>query len=458
MGSFPDSKRVVQAFSKLKYMVVIDPLATETASLWQNHGESNDVDSSQIQTEVFRLPSTLFAEEDGSTVNSGRWLQWHYKGAEPPGEARPDLEILAELFMTLRSMYAKDGGSVAEPILNLAWPYKNPLDPTPEELTKEMNGRALADIMDPKDKTKVLVKKGEQVPNFAVLQDDGSTLCAMWIYAGSWTQAGNQMARRDNTDTGLGCTPGWAFSWPANRRVLYNRASCDPAGKPWDPKRKIIGWNGEKRVGSDVPDVKAGAAPGSGMGPFIMTADGQARLFSVDKLADGPLSEHYEPMESPIGTNPLHPQVVNSPTVRMFKGERERLGVSKEFPYVGTTYRLTEHFQYWTKQVRLNAIVQPEQFIEVGEVLAKEKGIVAGDWVKVSSKRGHIKAKAVVTKRIKPLTVNQQTVHQIGIPLHWGFTGVTRHGYLTNTLVPFLGDGNTQTPESKSFLVKVEKL
>lgn len=457
MGSFPDSNRVVQAFSKLKYMVVIDPIATETASFWQNHGESNPVDSSKIQTEVFRLPSTCFAEEEGSTVTSGRWMQWHYKGAEPPADAKADPEILSELFITLRGLYQNEGGSVPEPIVNLAWPYKNPLSPDPAELAKEMNGRALADVLDPKDPSKVLVKKGEQLPNFAVLRDDGSTLCAVWIYAGSWTQAGNMMARRDNADDGLGTVPNWAFAWPANRRILYNRASCDPNGKPWDPMRKLISWNGERWAGADVPDFKADAAPDSSMDPFIMTAEGQARLFAVDKLADGPLPEHYEPMESPLSTNPLHPNQINSPAVRLFKGEKERLGSAKDFPYVGTTYRLTEHFQFWTKQVRLNAIAQPEQFIEIGEVLAKEKGIVAGDTVKVSSKRGYIKAKAVVTKRLKPLSVNKQTVHQIGIPVHWGWETLAKKGYLTNVLTPAVGDCNTQCPEYKAFLVNIEK-
>jgi len=458
MGSFPDSNRVVEAFSKLKYMVVIDPIATETASFWQNHGENHDVDSSKIQTEVFRLPSSCFAEEEGSTVNSGRWIQWHYKGAEPPAEAKPDPEILAELFLTLRDLYKTEGGASAEPIMNLSWPYADPMSPHPVELAKEMNGRALTDVLDPKDPTKVLVKKGEQVPNFAVLRDDGSTMCAVWIYAGQWTQAGNMMARRDNTDTGLGNTPGWAFAWPANRRVLYNRASCDPSGKPWDPKRKIIGWNGERWVGSDIPDFKVDEPPGSAMSPFIMSAEGQGRLFSVDKLPDGPLPEHYEPMESPIGTNPLHPNVVSSPTVRVFKGERERLGTSKDYPYVATTYRLTEHFQFWTKQVRLNAIAQPEQFVEIGEKLAAEKGIKAGDTVKVTSKRGFVKAKAVVTKRIKALTVNGQTVHQIGLPVHWGWETVARKGYLTNRLTPAVGDTATQCPEYKAFLVNIEKI
>ena len=457
IAAFPDKNKTVASLSKLKFLVTIDPLATETAAFWQNHGEQNDVDTASIRTEVFRLPSTCFAEEDGAIVNSSRWLQWHWKGANPPGEARPDQEIMAELFVALRELYRKDGGKAPEPILNLAWPYRDPLNPTPEELAKEMNGRALADIPDPKNPGQVLVKKGEQVPGFAALQDDGSTMCACWIFAGCWTQAGNQMARRDNADTGLGNTPGWAWAWPANRRILYNRASCDPAGKPWDPARQLIKWNGEKWVGADVPDFKIDEAPDTAMSPFIMNNEGVGRLFAVDKMADGPFPEHYEPMESPIGTNPLHPKVVSSPAVRLFADDRARMGVHTDFPYVGTTYRLTEHFLFWTKNSRLNAIMQPEQFVEIGEALAKEKGISQGDTVKLSSKRGFIKAKAVVTKRIKALQVNGQTVHQIGIPLHWGFEGATQKGFITNTLAPFVGDVNTQTPEYKSFLVNLEK-
>ncbi|WP_088707213.1 formate dehydrogenase-N subunit alpha [Noviherbaspirillum denitrificans] len=458
LASFPDANKVVESFSKLKYMVIIDPLATETSTFWQNQGESNNVDPSKIATEVFRLPSTCFAEEDGAIVNSARWLQWHWKGADAPGEAKADQEILGELFVALRELYRKEGGKAAEPILNVAWNYRDPTSPSAEELAKEMNGRALADIPDPKDPTKFLAKKGEQLPGFAVLQDDGSTSCACWIFSGSWTQTGNQMARRDNTDVGLGNTPGWAWSWPANRRILYNRASCTPEGKPWDPKRKLIAWNGERWAGIDVPDFKADSAPADGMGPFIMNPEGIGRLFCVDKLVDGPFPEHYEPMETPLGTNPLHPKVVNSPAVRIFKGDKARLGTPDEFPFVGTTYRLTEHFQFWTKSVKLNAIAQPEQFVEISETLAKEKNIAQGDMVKVSSKRGYIKAKAVVTKRIKALAVNGKTVHQIGIPLHWGWETVAKKGFLTNVLPPAVGDCNTQTPEYKAFLVNIQKI
>ena len=460
LASFPNKAKIGAALAKLKFLVVIDPLATETSEFWRNFGEFNDVDPAAIQTEVFRLPSTCFAEEDGSLVNSGRVLQWHYKAADGPGEAKTDQEIMAGIFLRLKALYKKDGGAFPDPVLNLTWPHKKPESPSPEELAREFSGKALADVTDPKDATKVLAKAGEQLAGFAQLRDDGSTACGCWIFSGAWSQAGNLMARRDNADpSGLGNTLNWAFAWPANRRILYNRASCDPAGKPWDPKRKLISWSAKdaKWVGVDVPDFKPDSAPEEGMNPFIMNPEGVARFFAVDKMAEGPFPEHYEPFETPIDTNPLHPKVVSNPAARVFKGDMEAFGKAKDFPYVGTTYRLTEHFHYWTKHSRLNAITQPEQFVEIGEELAKEKGLSHGDRVKVSSKRGYIKAVAVVTKRIKMLEVNGQKVHTVGIPNHWGFKGLAKNGYLANTLTPFVGDANTQTPEFKSFLVNIEK-
>ncbi|MHB8820778.1 MAG: molybdopterin dinucleotide binding domain-containing protein, partial [Pseudomonadaceae bacterium] len=461
IASFPNKAKVSAALAKLKFLVIMDPLVTETSEFWRNAGEFNDVDTASIQTTVFRLPTTCFAEEDGSLVNSGRWLQWHWKAAEPPAQARTDVMIMGGLFHRLREMYRKEGGAYAEPLLNIDWPYLRPDEPSSEEIAREFSGKALADVTDPATGA-VLAKAGEQLAGFGQLRADGSTASGCWIWCGAWTQAGNQMARRDNADPyGMGQTLGWAWAWPANRRILYNRASADVSGKPWDPeKKRLVWWNGKSWGGTDVPDFKVDSPPEAGMNPFIMNPEGVARLFAVDKMNEGPFPEHYEPFETPIGRNPMHPdnaQAISNPAARVFKNDMELFGTAEEFPYAATTYRLTEHFHFWTKHCRLNAITQPEQFVEIGEVLAKELGIAAGERVKVSSNRGYIKAVAVVTKRIKPLTVDGKTVHHIGIPLHWGFAGLARNGYLTNTLTPFVGDANTQTPEFKSFLVNVEK-
>ena len=232
LAAAPNKAKLTAGFSKLKYLVIMDPLVTETSEFWRNAGEANDVDPSKIQTEVFRLPTTCFAEEDGALVNSGRWLQWHWKGAEPPGEAKSDIEIMSLIFTRLRKMYQDEGGKYPDPIVNLSWPYSNPQSPTAEELAKEYSGKALADLADPKDPTRITRKAGEQLAAFAELRDDGSTASGCWIFAGAWSPAGNLMARRDNSDpTGIGQTLNWAWAWPANRRILYNRASCDVAGK-----------------------------------------------------------------------------------------------------------------------------------------------------------------------------------------------------------------------------------
>ncbi len=457
VASFPNKNKVVSSLSKLKFLVTIDPLSTETSTFWQNHGEQNDVDSSKIQTEVFRLPSTCFAEEDGSIVNSGRWLQWHWKGQDAPGEALNDGEILAGIFLRLRKMYAAEGGANPEQVLNMSWNYTTPENPSPQEVAMESNGKALEDIIDPAS-GKVLAKKGDQLSSFAHLRDDGTTSSGCWIFAGSWTPDGNQMARRDNADpSGLGNTLGWAWAWPLNRRILYNRASADPQGKPWDPKRQLLSYANGKWVGADIPDYNT-APPGSNVGPFIMLQEGVGRLFAIDKMAEGPFPEHYEPFETPLGTNPLHPNVISNPAARVFKDDMDAMGKADKFPYVGTTYRLTEHFHYWTKHALLNSIAQPEQFVEIGEKLAGKLGIAQGDTVKVSSNRGYIKAKAVVTKRIRTLNVHGQEVDTIGIPIHWGYEGVAKKGFIANTLTPVVGDANTQTPEFKAFLVNVEKV
>ena len=455
LQAFPDKGKIRRSLGKLKYLVVMDPLDTETSRFWENFGPKNPSDPASIQTEVFQLPTTCFAEENGTLVNSARWLQWHWKAAPPPGEAQSDIWIMTNLFHRLREMYRKDSGAFPDPLLNLTWDYTDPVDPDPEEIAKEMNGRALVDLKDANGQT--LVKAGQQLDGFAQLRDDGTTMSGCWIFSGSYTEKGNQMARRDASDPReAGIAPNWAWAWPANRRILYNRASADPAGKPWNPAKSIIEWNGSKWVGLDVPDYTA-AAPSENVGPFIMNNEGMGRLFALDQMVEGPFPEHYEPFESP-SENVLHPKVRNNPAARVYADDRANFGTSTDFPYVGTTYRLTEQFHFWTKHALINAILQPEEFVEIGEALAKEKGIEQAGWVRVSCKRGAMICKAYVTKRIKPMTVDGKPTHVVGVPLHWGFTGLARKGYGANTLTPSVGDANTQTPEFKAFLVNVEKV
>jgi formate dehydrogenase major subunit len=462
LAAAPNKAKMNGALAKLKFLVIMDPLATETSEFWRNFGEHNEVDPAQIKTEVFRLPTSCFAEEEGALTNSSRWLQWHWKGAEPPGEARSDIDIMSGLFTRIRALYQSEGGALPDPIMKLSWPYAHPDTPTPAELAREYSGKALKDLADPKDATKITRKAGEQLAGFAELRNDGTTASGCWIFCGAWGPNGNLMARRDNSDpTGIGQTINWAFAWPANRRVLYNRASCDLDGKPFNGARALVSWNGTAWGGADIPDFKADEDPTHGMGPFIMNPEGVARFFARKNMAEGPFPEHYEPFETPLAKNPLspnEPRALSNPAARVFADDRKAFGKAEEFPHAATTYRLTEHFHYWTKHVRLNAIIQPEQFVEIGDALGKELGISSGDTVKVSSNRGYIKAIAVVTKRLKVLEIEGKPLHHVGIPIHWGFKGLAKPGYLANTLTPVVGDGNSQTPEFKSFLVKVEKV
>jgi len=455
LQAFPDRGKIRRSLRKLKFLVTMDPLDTETSRFWEDFGPQNPSDPATVQTEVFQLPTTCFAEENGSLVNSARWLQWHWKAADGPGEAQSDIWIMTGIFHRMRELYRKEGGTFADPLLNLTWNYTDPTDPDPEELAKDMNGRALVDLKDASGA--VTVHAGKLLDGFAELRDDGTTASGCWIFTGCYTEKGNQMARRDATDPReQGIAPNWAWAWPANRRILYNRASADLSGKAWNPAKPIIEWNGTQWVGLDVPDYTPTTKPSDGVGPFIMNAEGVGRLFARHEMVEGPFPEHYEPFESP-SENVLHPKVRSNPAARVFADDRAAFGSASEFPYVATTYRLTEHFHFWTKHALINAILQPEEFVEIGEALAGEKGIAQGGWVRVSSKRGFVVCKAYVTKRIRPLQVDGKPTHVIGVPLHWGFTGQARKGYGANTLTPSVGDANTETPEFKAFLVNVEK-
>lgn len=455
VGIGPNTPKMIAAHSKLKWLVVVENHQVETATFWKAPKEYGGGEPSQIQTEVFQLPATNFAEKDGSFTNSARWIQWKWKALDPPGDVKSDQEILARIFLAVRELYRKEGGPLPEAIANVDWAYSNPVAPDLSEVLKELNGRALVDLKDPKDPTKIIKAAGQQLDGFAQLTDDGSTMTGNWLMSGVYTEAGNMAQRRNPADdpNGLGMYHNWTFSWPANRRVMYNRASADAQGNPWDPTRAGIKWNGQKWVG-DVPDMKPDAPPGT-FGAFIMLPEGVGKLFAP--LNDGPFPEHYEAVEAPV-ENVLHPKVTSNPATKKFKSDKDVYGSVKDYPILCMTYRLTEMYHYWTKNIdRLN-MLQPGFFIEIPEELANEKGIVNGGRARVTSARGSVEGVAMVTKRLRPMQVDGKPMWQIGLPLHWGYEAEGGHtGPLANHLTPSAADPNTFTPEYKTFLVKLEK-
>jgi len=459
----PDSKKNIDALKKADWLVVGEIYPDETSEFWRSPGISTD-EMKQIKTTVYRLACAGFAEKDGTFTNSSRWLQWKNVAVPMPGECRLDQDIVAQIFLKVRELYKKDGGKFPDPILKLTWGYTNPTGPSLAEVLKEINGKALADLEDPA--TKQQIKMGQQLPGFAWLKDDGTTACANWIYSGSYTEAGNLTARRDPSDPShLGVHQNWAWSWPANRRVLYNRASCDPEGQPWDAARRQVWWSeaAQKWVGNDVPDFKVDSKPKDHMGPFIMNPEGVGRIFGpLAAFADGPFPEHYEPFESPI-ENPLHPQQTHNPVVKRLQSPDDKFGTTQQgFNVICTTYRLTEHYHYWTKNNPMNVQLVPEPFVEIPAEMANEMGLRGGETVKVTSARGHYIAKAMVTKRIKAMLIDGKKTYQVGIPIHWGYRGIAEDEgktakTLVNLLTPTVVDPNAYTPEFKGFLVKVEK-
>ncbi len=459
----PNSEKNINALKKADWLVVCEIYPDETSEFWRAPGISAE-ETKKINTTVYRLPGAGFAEKDGTFVNSARWLQWKWVALPTPGEAKVDQEILARIFLKVRELYQKEGGKFPDPILNASWAYTIPVNPSLTEVAKEINGKALADIED--EKTKTAFKAGQQLSSFAFLRDDGSTMCGNWLYCGSWTEAGSQTQRRGTEDpSGLGIYPNWGWSWPMNRRVLYNRASCDLNGKPWDSERRQVWWNetAQKWVGNDVPDFKPDSAPKEHMGPFIMNPEGVGRIFvPLAFMADGPFPEHYETFESPIA-NPLHPQQSNNPVAKKFTSPMDKYGTPTEgFNILCTTYRLTEHYHYWTKNNPMNVQLVPEPFVEIPAELANELGLRGGEKVKVISARSFYIGRAMVTRRIKPMTIDGKKVFQIGIPIHWGYRGIAEDAGLTartlaNQLSPAVIDPNAYTPEFKGFLVKLEK-
>jgi formate dehydrogenase major subunit len=476
-----NSNKTRQALSKLKWMVNVNLYDNETGSFWRGPG----MNPKEIQTEVFMLPCASSIEKEGSISNSGRVAQWRYKAIEPIGESLPDAEIINELHFRVKELYVKEGGKFPAPIVNLHWPYGKPghdgkighIDV--RKIALEINGYYLADVY---DKTGKLVgKKGDLVQNFTMLQDNGTTSSGCWVYSGSFTQKDgktiNNMMRRGKDDpTGLGLYPEWAWAWPVNRRIIYNRASVDPQGRPWDPKRAVIKWNPTKlnpttnKPGMWEGDIPDGPAPPmaaeGGKLPFIMRADGVGALFGPG-LVDGPFPEHYEPLECPIQENPMSKTQRINPTAKMFFGKEGDLkedvfaSCDVRFPLVCCTLRNTEHWQtgLMTRHCSWLLEAQPQMWVEMSQELAKERGIKNGEKVNVTSARGTLWAIAIVTDRWKPFKIMNQTVHEVCIPWHFGWQFPTNGsgGDSANILTPTIGDPNTMIPESKAFMVNIEK-
>ncbi len=448
----PHSNKAREALAKLDWLVCVDLFETDTAAFWTRPG----VDPSSVNTEVFLLPAAASVEKEGSVVNSGRWAQWRYKAVDPPGEAKSDTWIITRLMKELKAAYIA-GGAFPQPILQLTWDYSQDSDPHGEpdihRVAREINGYFAQDLeIDGKP-----YKAGDQVPGFALLQADGSTACGCWIFCASYpgpNKEDNRMARRQKSDPAkdpLGLNPNWAWCWPANRRILYNRASVDMKGQPWDPKRVVIRWNEDaKKWEGDVPD---GPWPPGTKLPFIMRPEGVACAFAI-ALADGPFPEHYEPVESPV-RNLMSP-VQYSPACKVW--EPDKIGDPREFPIVATTYRVCEHWQAGAMSRNMPWLVElvPDMFVEISTDLAQRKGIQTGDWVRVRSKRGELRARTLVTNRFEPFSIGGRLVDQIGIPWHWGYAGLTT-GDSANLLTAHVGDPNTMIPEFKAFLCNVEK-
>ena len=449
----PDALRERQALHNLKWLVAMDLWETESMNFWQRPG----VSPADVQTEVFMLPAAASAEKEGSVTNSGRWAQWRYQAVPAPGDARSDLYFLDRLHKELRALYS-EGGAFPAPILDLQWSYGDGDEPDPHKVAQEINGYFLQDC----EFKGTRFKKGQLVPNFVALKDDGTTSSGNWLYAGSYTEAGNMMARRTRSNPEsdpIRLNPEWAWCWPVNRRIIYNRASCDAQGRPYAPRKAVVAydwaqgkWTGDVPDGGWPPLENPDGTPNpAGKYSFIMRKEGHACLFA-SSLVDGPFPEHYEPLESPVQNSMS--KTHNNPVIKIWRSEE--IGDREEFPIVATTYRVTEHWQAgaMTRSIPWLVELQPDSFMEMSEELAAEKGIKNGDMVTVRTKRGAIDVRALVTRRLRPFLVHGRTVHQVGLIWHFGYTGLAT-GASANELTPHVGDANTMIPEFKAFLCDV---
>ncbi len=475
-GGGPNAGLHRAGLRNLEWLVVLDWFQTESAVFWKN--DPNAVPPSEIKTEVFFIPAAAAQEKEGSLTNTQRLLQWHNKAVDPSGDCRSDAWFLYNLGKRLKQLYGGSTDPKDSPLLKLTWDYdfdEQPRlpdgtlsriegEPDLEKVLMEMNGHHL-------NQTDPRTGQPRLVSGFSELKDDGTTACGCWVYSGVFPEPGRNRANERNL-TGDPFQPEWGFAWPNNVRVLFNRASADPDGRPWSDRKKLIWWDAEKRrwVGLDKPDFElnkppdyqpppgaTGMAAIAGTQPFTMKADGLGWLYSPS-TKDGPLPVHYEPVESPVG-NLLYPKHNSNPTVRFFEGPLNHIAhtPTTEYPVVATTFRLTEHylsgpmsrFNSWLNEL------QPEMFAELSPELAAERGIVHGGWMTIRTARGRIEARAMVTRRLRPFVVEGRVVHQIGLPFHWAFAGEVVGGN-ANDLTALLADPNVSMHDCKAFACQVD--
>jgi formate dehydrogenase major subunit len=442
--------------AKLDWLVVRDLQVIESATFWKDAPEieTGELETEKIGTEVFFLPAAAHTEKDGSFTNTQRLLQWRHKAVDPPGDARSELWFYYHLGRRIREKLAGSDDERDRPLLALTWDYplRGPTEePSAEAVLREVNG---------------VGPDGKALSSYTELADDGSTRCGSWIYCGCFAGEVNQTARRQPGSEQSWVAPEWGWAWPSNRRILYNRASADPQGRPWSARKAYVWWDAEQQrwVGHDNPDVEVTKPPSyvppagatgpdalAGTDAFIMQQDGRAALFVADALADGPLPAHYEPAESPVA-NALYGRRANPARRRYPRPENPyNPAGSAVFPYVFTTYRLTEHHTAgaMSRTLPYLAELQPELFCEVSPELAHERGLEHMGWATIVTERSAIEARVMVTERIRPLVVEGRTVHQVGLPFHWGGTGIST-GDSANDLLSIVVDPNVYIQEAKA--------